>query len=134
MKYALMQVMMVAAMLGGCGAPDQDMPIDTIVTLQPASTIALDRSTSLRFDGVLDTRCPIDVQCVSAGSFDYNFTLSAATGTESFILNRGRPAFDATTIKGTRFILGDNNALPPPRSTTSPPPPAQAVTIRITRH
>lgn len=134
MKNQLMHLFIAATLISGCAAaPVKEVPMDATVTLQPTRTVALGSAATLRFDGVEDSRCPPDVQCITAGQITYKFTLTGDTGTESFALNKDKPAHDVTTVKGARIALG---ALvePSARATTaSTPPPIYTVTLKITR-
>lgn len=134
MKLTFMHAFIAATLVAGCGAtPSKDMPMDQSVTLQPTRTVALGSAANLRFDGVEDSRCPPDVQCITAGMLTYKFTLTGDIGTESFALNKDKPAFDATTVKGARIALGQNTELPARATTASTPPPVHSVTLKITR-
>ncbi|UUZ50519.1 hypothetical protein LP420_12190 [Massilia sp. B-10] len=41
-------------------------PLNTTVTLVPATSTTLGAGTTLRYDAVNDSRCPPDVQCIQA--------------------------------------------------------------------
>ena len=107
--------------------------MESTVTLQPTRTVALGSAAKLRFDGVEDSRCPPDVQCITAGMIVYKFTLTADTGTESFALSKEQPVYDATTVKGARIALGQIVEPPPRPTTASTPAPIHTVTLKITR-
>jgi hypothetical protein len=133
MKTKLLHLVTATAMVTGCAAaPPKDIPMNATIKLQPTRTADIGDNARLRFDGVEDSRCPPDVQCITAGMINYKFTLTADSGTESFALNRDRPAYDATTVKA-RIALGPL-VEPAPRATTaSTPPPIYTVTLNITR-
>ena len=133
MNTNLMHLLLAATLVTGCGAaPSKEMPMDSTVTLQPTRTATLGSAT-LRFDGVEDSRCPPDVQCITAGMITYKFTLNGDTGTESFALNKDKTAYDATTVKGARIALGPITEPPARATTASTPPPVHTVTLKITR-
>ena len=133
MSFKILHLLTAAMLCTGCGAaPTKELPMQTSVTLQPTRTAALGPAT-LRFDGVEDSRCPPDVQCITAGMITYKFTLTGETGTESFALNKDKPTYDATTLKGAHIGLGAIVEPPPRPTTASTPAPIHSVTLNITR-
>ena len=77
-----------ATVLAGCGAtPSQETPMNSSATLHPQRTVDIAPGTTLRYDGAADSRCPPDVQCITAGEINYQFTLTGAAGTEAFNLS-----------------------------------------------
>ncbi len=139
LKSAVAFTFAAATLLTGCGAtattppPAQETPMNASATLMPQRTVDVSPGTTLRYDGAADSRCPPDVQCVSAGEIAYKFTLTGAAGDETFSLSKQRAAFDASSYKGVRITLGDT-AEPPLRATTaSTPVVVMPVTINITR-
>ncbi len=134
MKTHLLPILLAASLVSGCtAAPSKEMPMESTVTLQPTRTVDLGSAAKLRFDGVEDSRCPPDVQCITAGMITYKFTLTADTGTESFALNKDKPAYDATTVKGARIALGAITEPAPRATTAATPPPVHTVSLKITR-
>ncbi|QYF94404.1 hypothetical protein KY495_04075 [Massilia sp. PAMC28688] len=127
--YPIAAVMLAT---GCAAAPPKEIPMNATIKLQPTRTAEIGDNARLRFDGVEDSRCPPDVQCITAGMITYKFTLTADNGTESFALNKDKPSYDATTV-AARVALGPL-VEPAPRATTaSTPPPVHTVTLKITR-
>ena len=125
-----------AGLLTGCGAtatPAKDTPMNSSATLLPQRTVDVAPGTSLRYEGAADSRCPPDVQCITAGEINYQFSLTGAAGTEAFNLSKARPAFDASTYKGVRVTLGPTEEPPLRPSTASKPMIHTPVTVNITR-
>ena len=131
----LIHAVAAACLLAGCAAtpsaaPAKDHAMDTSVTLQPERSVAVGPTAMLRYDGAADSRCPPGMQCVWAGELAYKFTLTSATGKESFGLTSARPAFDASIVPGLRVALGANPE--PAPQPASAPAPAHPVTVKIT--
>ena len=136
----LAHALAVASLFAGCSAtattpttPTQDKPMQTSATLLPQKSVEVAPGATLRYDGANDSRCPPDVQCVSAGEIAYTFTLTGGTGAESFALTKKNPGFDATTVKGVRVTLGQTEEPPRRPTTASAPVVVMPVTVNITR-
>jgi hypothetical protein len=104
---------------------------DATLTLQPAQTLPLGQTVSLRYDRVDDSRCPANARCVWAGTIAYHFTLIGKTASEPFMLGIDAPAYDAKALKGVRIVLATTD--PPPVRMTHQEPPPHPVTVSITR-
>jgi hypothetical protein len=131
----LIHALAAASLLAGCAAspsapPSKDQPMSSNVTLQPERSVALGPS-SLRYDGVEDSRCPPGMKCVWAGELAYKFTLSGPAGQEMFGLTAAKPSFASSTVPGATIALGQSDM--PPVSTTGSASPSHPVTITITR-
>ena len=132
----LIHALAAAGLLAGCAAAPSAAPVkepsmDTSVTLLPEHSVAVGPSAMLRYDGVADSRCPPGVHCVWAGELAYKFTVSGASGKESFGLTSARPAFDASVLPGLRVALGSNPAPPIQPANAAPRAPAPSVTLLI---
>ncbi len=133
----LIHALAAASLLAGCGSapsttPMKDKPMNTSVTLLPQRSVPIGAGTTLHYDGVNDSRCPPNVQCVWAGELAYMFTLTGMVGKESFALTAAKPSFAASTPAGLRIALGEN-ALPPVQPANAPlPAPAPPVVLTIT--
>lgn len=115
-------------LIAGCAAIAVDDPVrDASITLLPGQSAALSRSTTLRYDAVADSRCPLDVRCVWAGMITYRLTLSTARGQESFALHKDAPA---AALGRLRIAIGQ--AVEPPRGAASDAPAPHPVTFTIT--
>lgn len=133
MKRTLM-VLAPACLIAACAVSPASNggPLNTTVTLVPATSTTLGAGTTLRYDAVNDRRCPPDVQCIQAGEISYQFTLHGAGGDEAFALSSSKPSFDAAKHSGVRVALSQKAE--PPRVAASAPVPAHPVTVTITRH
>ncbi len=134
----LLHALAAATLLAGCSsaptaatAPtDKEQPMNTSVTLQPERSVAVGPS-SLRYDGVADSRCPPNMKCVWAGELAYKFTLSGPAGQEMFGLTAAKPSFAATTVPGATIALGQSDM--PPVAAAGAAAIAHPVTVTITR-
>ncbi len=112
-------------------APAKDQPMTTSVTLQAERTATIAPNTTLRYDGVADSRCPPGMKCVWAGELAYKFTLTTSAGNEMFGLTADKPAFDLTSLPGTRITLGQS--ITPPVAAAGTVVTALPVTLTISR-
>ena len=103
---------------------------DATLTLQPAQTLALGETISLRYERADDSRCPSDARCVWAGIIVYHFTLVGKTGSEPFKLDADKPTFESKAFKGVRIVLATTE--PPPVRLSNQEPPPHPVTISVT--
>ena len=134
----LLHALAAATLLAGCSsAPSaatapttKEQPMNSSVTLQPERTVAVGPS-SLRYDGVEDSRCPPNMNCVWAGELAYKFTLSGPAGQEMFGLTAAKPSFAATTVPGATIAL--NQAGMPPVAVAAKPVTGVPVTVTISR-
>ena len=107
--------------------------MNSTLTLLPQHSVAVGPDTTLRYDGVNDSRCPPGVKCVWAGELAYMFTLTGVSGKESFALTAAKPSFAASAVAGLQVTLGEN-ALPPVQPANAPAPaPAVPVVVNITQ-
>jgi hypothetical protein len=137
----LINAVAAASLLAGCAAtatttpatPAQETPMNASATLLPQRTVEVAPGTTLRYEGANDSRCPPDVRCVTAGEISYKFTLTGATGAETFALTKLKPAFDAANYKGVRVTLGPTEEPVLRPSTAAAPVVIMPVTVNITR-
>jgi hypothetical protein len=132
----LIHALAAVSLLAGCAAPPSAAPVKepsmhTSVTLLPERSVALGPNAMLRYDGVADSRCPPGVHCVWAGELAYQFTVSSASGKQSFSLASARPAFDASVVPGLRVALGSNPVPAVQPANATPRAPAPSVTLLI---
>ncbi len=138
----LIHAIAAAALLAGCAnspvsavetlpAPARNQPMNTSVTLQPEGTATIAPNVTLRYDGVADSRCPPGMKCVWAGELAYKFTLTGPAGSEMFGLTAEKPAFDLTSLPGTRIALGQS--ITPPVAAAGTVVTALPVTLTVTR-
>lgn len=134
----LLHALAAAALLAGCASSPtaaitpatKEQPMNANVTLQPERTVAVGPS-SLRYDGVQDSRCPPNMNCVWAGELAYKFTLSGPAGQEMFGLTAAKPAFVATTVPGVTIALSQADM--PRVAVADKPVTGVPVTLTITR-
>ena len=119
-----------ACLLAACATISEAPVNDATLTLQPAQTLALGETVSLRYDRADDSRCPSNARCVWAGTIAYHFTLTGTTASEPFMLGIDKPTFDSKALKGVRILLATTD--PPPVRMTHQEPPPHPVTVSIT--
>ena len=125
-----LRLLLAALLVAGCAsaAPENAVKEHTL-TLQPQQSTAVGSAT-LRFDRIEDSRCPPNVQCVSAGKLSYRFTLSGGQAPESFSLDSAAPAHLSSSLPGVRIIL--QNSEPPAVAAAGTPPTPHPVTLSVT--
>ena len=134
----LLHALAAATILTGCAsaptpatAPTtKEQPMNSSVTMQPERSVAVGPS-SLRYDGVEDSRCPPDKKCVWAGELAYKFTLSGPAGQEMFGLTAAKPSFAASTVPGATIALSQADM--PPVAAAAKPVTGLPVTVTINR-
>ena len=137
MNY-LLHALAAATILAGCSStptegaapPPKELPMNASMTMQPDRTVAVG-SSSLRYDGVEDSRCPPGMKCVWAGELAYKFTLSGPAGQEMFGLTEAKPSHTATTVPGATIALSQRDM--PPVAVAAKPVTGLPVTITISR-
>ncbi len=111
----------------GCASVEKPAPLVNVpVTLAVGASASLRPGLSISFDGVKDSRCPQNVQCVWAGQLLYLLTLHGRTR-ESFTLSDTAPRF--TSASGISVVL--NTDQPPPRPIVGQPAPSYTVMLLI---
>jgi hypothetical protein len=127
----LMSTAILAGIVTACATLAEDPVKDATLTLQPQQTLALSKTITLRYDRVVDTRCPKGVLCVWAGKVVYHFTLAGVGGTESFALEADKPRYLSKVVKGVTIVLATTE--PPDVVAPGEPQPEHPVTVSITR-
>ncbi len=108
-----------------------DIPATTTVNLQPRQSAALGSHAALRFDAIVDSRCPANVKCVWAGALNYQMTLSGGKAPETFLLGDNGASHASTQFEGVTVALAP--LTPPPVQAAGVPPLAHPITVTITR-
>lgn len=117
----------LALALAACaGAP---APRNASFRLAPHQRIALADGATLTYDGVSDSRCPPDVQCIWAGKLSYQFIVEAGGARETFSLGPGEASHASAALHGKRIVL-DESAIPPPRQSQAAPA-GHPVTLKV---
>lgn len=127
----LMSAALLAGSLAACATVAEDPVKDATLTLQPQQTLPLSNTVKLRYDRVVDNRCPKGAQCVAAGKVVYHFTLSGVGGAESFALETNDERYRSKTVKGVDVTLATTE--PPDVAAPGQPQPAHPVIVSITR-
>jgi hypothetical protein len=99
-------------------------------TLRPGESAAIAETPArITFERILsDNRCPVDVQCITAGEARGSFRLEAEPGrSEAFTLDTDRNA--TAVVAGYRLSL--NSVSPAPRSTVTIDPKDYAVELTV---
>lgn len=122
-------ILAAACLLAACATISEAPVNDATLTLQPAQTLALGETISLRYERADDSRCPSNARCVWAGNLIYHFTLVGKTATEPFMLDADKPTFASKAFKGVQIVLATTE--PPPRGMTHEAPPPHPVTVSI---
>lgn len=112
----------------GVSAPPSAAP--STVALLPGAQSALGHGAVLQFDAIADSRCPPNVQCISAGKLAYRFTLRGGAAPETFLLDPSAPRHDSAQIKGISVELNPT-AAPIAAGTAAAPPTQRPVTLTI---
>ena len=123
-------ILAAACLLAACATISEAPVNDATLTLQPAQTLALGETISLRYERADDSRCPSNARCVWAGTIIYHFTLVGKSASEPFMLDIDKPMFDSKAFKGLRVVLATTE--PPPVRMTQQEPPPHPVTVSIT--
>jgi hypothetical protein len=90
----------------GCASADAPpAPRSRSVHVAEHQTVELAPAVSLRYDSVVDSRCPQNVQCVVAGKVSHSFVLASKGGDEVFTLDREGAKFDSTSVPGMTIVL-----------------------------
>lgn len=138
---ALAASLLCASVCACAGTTASDIPPRSTVELLPGADATLGPRAALRFDAILDSRCPPGVQCITAGKIRYRFVLSGGKQPETFMLDSSAPRHVSTELAGVSVQL--DSAAPPapvpanPTSASGTVPRAPAVhpvTLTITRH
>ena len=128
MKTLLLAI--AAGLLSAC-ASVSDIPPSSTVALLPGADAALGTRAAVRFDAILDSRCPANVKCVWAGKIAYRFSLTGAGLPETFVLDANAPRHDSTRFAGVSVLLTPTVA--PAVNNAGAVPTAHPVTLTITR-
>lgn len=111
----------------GCASVEKPAPLVNVpVTLAVGASASLRPGLSISFDGVKDSRCPQNVQCVWAGQLLYLLTLHGRSS-EGFTLSDAAPRFMSTS--GISVAL--NIEQPPARPVAGQPAPSYTVMLLI---
>lgn len=109
-----------------------DIPPQTTLALLPGTEGPLGSRAALRFDAIVDSRCPANVNCIWAGKIAYRFTLTGGAAPESFLLDHNAPSHDSARLPGVTVTLAPATT-PPPVNKLGQPPTAHTVTLTVTR-
>ena len=135
---ALAASLLCASVCACAGTTASDIPPRSTVELLPGADATLGPRAALRFDAILDSRCPPGVQCITAGKIRYRFVLSGGKQPETFILDSSAPRHVSTELAGVSVQLDSAAPPPPPASTNATSasgvaPTVHPVTLTITR-
>ena len=133
-------LVLCAGLLSGCttvgdGVRDvvREIPQHTTLALLPGTGGPLGSRAALRFDAIVDSRCPANVMCIWAGKMSYRFTLTGAAAAESFLLDDNAPSHTSAGLAGVTVALLPATTPPPPVNNAGQPPTAHTVTLTVTR-
>ena len=122
MLIRLATLLALAGILGACAATAAEEPVkNTQFKLLPEQSAALAPGLTLRYDSAEDSRCPVGVRCIWAGTVVYNFTLSNGAGSEAIKLSAGTPSTAAGLRRGLQIALA-SFTVPPARKETDAAP------------
>ncbi|MFL6658310.1 MAG: hypothetical protein ACJ8GW_09580 [Massilia sp.] len=139
----LIHVLAATSLLAGCASspsaapassPVKESSMNASVTIAPEQTVPATPTSTLRYDGVEDSRCPPNVQCIRAGELAYKFTLTSSNNKEMFGLTAAKPSFASAAVAGLQVALGTN---PVPKVQPADAPAKAAplpVTVTITHN
>ena len=111
-------------------APSVSLPMGTDVVLAPGEYVSVNPgSLRLTFASVLsESRCPLSVQCIQAGSARVALRVTTASGTRDVPLETTRS--DTATVD--RYFVRLVGVAPVPATPTAIPAAVYRVTLRIT--
>jgi|KBSSwiStaDraftv2_1062776.scaffolds.fasta_scaffold91419_2 hypothetical protein len=119
-----MTIRSIAALLllGGCTSTLTAVPAGSEFELSPGATVELAGTGVVltMLDVANDSRCPIDVVCITAGDAEVRFRVRGE-GSESTVSLHTMQEPRAVTVGAVRVELVD---LAPPNHAGAPPPPA----------
>ncbi len=131
-------LVLCAALLSGCAAVDvrdvvREIPPHTTLALLPGTDGPLGSRAALRFDAIVDSRCPANVKCIWAGKISYRFTLTGGAAPESFLLDDNAPDHVSAALTGVTVALAPATTPAPPVNNLGQAPTAHSVTVTVTR-
>ena len=110
----LLAIPAICAILLACATPQApEPPRPGPYTLAMGQSAPLARGLILTWEGVDDSRCPPDVQCIWAGYLAYRFSLRREGGApEAFALTWGRDGQAPTLLGGAGIALDESMPKP----------------------
>lgn len=129
-------LVLCAGLLSGCANfadVVRDIPPQTMLALLPGTDGPLGSRAALRFDAIIDSRCPANVKCIWAGKISYRFILTGGAAPESFLLDANEPSHASARLAGVTVALAPATTAPPPVNNAGQPPTAHTVTLTVTR-
>lgn len=124
------------AALCACGSPsgaaekEKAGPTSVTHVMTVGQSVSITPTTTLKLDRVNDSRCKTGAVCVWAGYVSYSFTLSNASGAQSFTLSDSMPGgAPATTLQRLTFTLLSVDPAAPPA--LHAPEPNYRVTVQV---
>lgn len=95
--------------LAACSSATAQAPASSrSVPITEHQTVTLAPALTLRYDSVVDSRCPKSVQCVVAGKVTHSFTLSSKSAQEVFTLDKQGTKFESTAVPGVTVALASD--------------------------
>lgn len=94
----------IACSLAGCaGIAPKMMLLSGSHPLAEHQSVNLTLSVAVRYDRLIDSRCPTGAMCIWDGKVSYHFTLTSAAGKERFALDYEGEQYAAKTLPGVNF-------------------------------
>jgi hypothetical protein len=119
----------LALAVAACAAPPPPQQVrQGSFHLAPHQGLDLGPGVALAYNSVTDSRCPPDVQCISAGKLSYQFALKTPEAAEVFSLSPEQPEYTSPALHGARIVL-DTQVVPARAARGAATP--QAVTLKV---